>query len=86
MVASSNPVVLIAGASPMKKILLETFYAYSVNKWTTATFDYQFIATPLTTPIVDRYRSSPHACMPSFELGPLTLADREANHGALRRG
>ena len=26
--------------------ILETFYAYNVNKWTTATFDYQFIANP----------------------------------------
>ena len=26
--------------------ILETFYAYNVNKWTTVTFDYQFIANP----------------------------------------
>ena len=26
--------------------ILETFYAYNVNKWTTATFDYQFIVNP----------------------------------------
>jgi high affinity Mn2+ porin len=24
--------------------ILETFYAYNVNKWSTLTFDYQFIA------------------------------------------
>ena len=26
--------------------ILETFYSYNINKWTTATFDYQFIANP----------------------------------------
>jgi hypothetical protein len=26
--------------------ILETFYAYNVNRWTMATFDYQFIANP----------------------------------------
>jgi high affinity Mn2+ porin len=26
--------------------ILEMFYAYNVNNWTTATFDYQFIANP----------------------------------------
>jgi hypothetical protein len=51
-----------------------------------ATFDYQFIANPLTTLIVDRCLFSRHACMPSFELGPLTIADREASHGAVQRG
>jgi hypothetical protein len=42
--------------------------------------------TRLTTLIVDRCLFSQHACMPSFELGPLTIADREASHGAVRRG
>jgi hypothetical protein len=35
---------------------------------------------------VDRCLFSRHACMPSFELGPLTIADREASHGAVQRG
>jgi high affinity Mn2+ porin len=26
--------------------IFETFYALNVNKWTTVTFDYQFIANP----------------------------------------
>ena len=66
--------------------ILETFYTYNVNKWTTQRLTISSSPTRLTKPIVDRYRSSPHACMPSFELGPLTLADREAGHGAFWRG
>jgi hypothetical protein len=45
-----------------RSLNLETFYA-NVNKWTTLTFDYQFIINPTNN--ADRGPVS-HAHMPSF--------------------
>jgi hypothetical protein len=36
--------------------ILEAYYAYSLNKSATLTFDYQFPPIPDTTPTADRFR------------------------------